>query len=112
MDLTLTREQIDSLTYDQARDVIRAARDLLEVMLNHDRTTHEHWSDDCGDYMEAATQNWTRLWNVYFDNDGTEAEVIKGVREFLTESPDEWLACDGDVRFDILPEIYNEWEAS
>lgn len=105
----MTREHIrDGLTYDEAISVIEHARDLLTTILEEDKT-HHHWLDDCGDYMAAATENWTRLFALYFDNDGDEKAVIDGVKAFLLASPNDWGASDGEIRFAVVDFDEEAW---
>jgi len=101
--ITLTMEEIENLTDEQAYDVYRAARRTCLMQLLH-QETHEHDMDDCGDYLAAASENWARLFDNLWSNDFQN--LAEYVREFLKESPVEWGGSDGEVRFEILPEAY------
>jgi len=108
-----SREEVEALTYEEAVGVIRDARNLLISELTSD-IDHEHWGDDCGDYMDAAITNYHWLWDAYFLNDGGEADVVRLVKQFLLKDPTQdfvldpdntpdWGGCDGEVRFTITP---------
>jgi hypothetical protein len=57
---------------------------------------HSDWHGDDGlDYFRAATYCLAEL--VCFRRDFDE----EGFRAFLSEHPQEWLASDGDVRFNL-----------
>lgn len=105
-----TQEDIANLTDDQALWCLRWARRTLLSHLLH-QELHEHMLDDCGDYLQGATENWYKLWKAYFDNDGDEALLIATVKEWLQGSVgDEYgpgsdlYGCDGDIRFEIVSE--------
>jgi hypothetical protein len=98
-------EDIHNLTEDQAMSVLRSARRELVSQLLY-QEYHEHLFDDCGDYLDAASDNWHRLWSACFNSDGTE--LVSSVKAFLLEHPSEWLATDGEIRYSILPEDYVE----
>jgi hypothetical protein len=95
----LTKDQVENLTTHQAMMVRIHARRALLIQLLH-QEFHMHELDDCGDYLFAATENWHRLfvglWNNDFQNE------VPFTKEFLQEDPQEWLGCDGEVRFAIL----------
>jgi hypothetical protein len=93
--------------FEHAREVLREARRMLVIQLQS-QENHEHMLDDCGDYLYAATENWNRLFSAYWENDGDETAFVRAVREFLKESPTEWLGCDGEIRYDLWSDEYVE----
>lgn len=94
-----SREEVEALTDAQAVAVLDAAREKLIEQLTAQRT-HPHLLDDCGDYLAAATDNWSRLFHNYWNHDGEG--FVNYVRQFLLESPDEWGGADGEVRFELV----------
>lgn len=103
-------EQLESLTEEQAMDIMRLARRrLLNLLIGQEY--HEHMTDDCGDDLQAATENWWYLWKSYFDNDGTD--YVGYVRNWLMNPDDEDCGptlggSDGEIRYDILTEALME----
>lgn len=103
---------IEALTDDQAMAVMRAVRRrMLYQLLSQEH--HEHMGDDCGDDLEAATYNWSKLWNDYFMNDGTD--FTAHVKKFLLAKEDDkdypWGGVDGEVRYGMISEsIYSPGE--
>jgi hypothetical protein len=97
-----SKEEVEGLTIDRAMEVLAAARrKLVDELLSQE--SHPHMLDDCGDYLAAATDNWTRLFNAYFLNDGDEMAVVQAVQAFLSEPEEEWGGSDGEIRFNLLP---------
>jgi len=107
-----SREEVEALTFDEARDVICDARDLLRAELDDD-VEHMHWLDDCGDYLFAAIDNYHMLWTYYWENDGDKEAVIARVKDFLL-SPQDGLfpygGSDGEIRLTIVPFMTEEGE--
>lgn len=111
-----TEKDIDNLTVEQAEMVIREARRMMLKQALY-QETHEHWLDDCGDYLEAATYNWNALYqDVFFMNDGQEEAVIDGVKSFLKMQGFPLGGSDGEIRhyllseelFDLMESKYHE----
>lgn len=112
-----SREEVEALTFEQAMNVLASARECLIEQLISQRT-HAHMSDDCGDYLIAATYNWSTLFTDYFDNDGDETYFIETVKQFLLTPPfdnGEGIAphfpyggSDGEIRFTIVPFMQEE----
>ena len=101
-----SRKEIEELTWEQAMEVIRAARRMLLTQLLY-QEYHEHMGDDCGDYLQAACENWHYLWTTYFDNDGDETIVVNTIKDWLL-NPDDPIyglgGCDGEIRYNLLTE--------
>lgn len=97
----LTEEQIENLSEEDARHVLRAVRRACVTQLLM-QEYHEHELDDCGDYLYAASENWFKLFNNVWVNDFTG--WVDEVKKFLTdfEAYPEG-GSDGEVRFAILP---------
>jgi hypothetical protein len=109
----LNPSDIANLTPEQAQHVYRATRRALLFQLLY-QEYHEHVLDDCGDYLVAALDNFHRLHMELFNNDF--ANAVETVQHFLNDFcagvDDEDLAypiqaSDGDVRFSILPDPYD-----
>jgi hypothetical protein len=97
-----TKEEIENLTDDQAMEVMRYVRRMLLDQLLF-QEYHEHMLDDCGDYLTAASDNWTWLHDAYFNNDGEGFTDF--VINWLTNEKDYPLGgSDGEARFDLLSE--------
>jgi hypothetical protein len=94
-----TKEDLNNLTFDQAWEVMRAARRMLILTLLH-QEAHEHMGDDCGDDLDAATTAWNDLYNLTEDGWASEAEYTKAVQEWLQSS--QLYGVDGDIRYTIL----------
>lgn len=99
-----SREEVEEMDEARARDVLRVVRrKLMFHLLNQE--THEHMSDDCGDYLAAASDNWSTLWNGYNLSDGTDLVAI--TKRWLLSDPNEgefpWGGSDGEIRFTLVP---------
>jgi hypothetical protein len=93
------RNAWDEFSEEDALQVLDLAAIRLRQMLTG--PGHVPLEDDGGDYMYAATENFHRLYLACW-----EANPIQGVKDFLLEHPDEWLGCDGDIRFDLWSDEY------
>lgn len=101
------KAQVANIDLETAFAVVRAARRMLLLNLMH-AELHEHVTDDCGDYLKAATDNWHRLFHDLHDTDVLEEEVLRRVKEFLLEPASEWLGSDGEIRFELFSDEYQE----
>ena len=91
---------IDALTDDQAYTIYRYARRMLISQLLY-QEYHYHNVDDCGDYLDAATQAWTHLHDAHFMNDGTD--FTEHVKAWLKDK-DSIGGCDGEIRYNLFTE--------
>lgn len=84
----------------RAYEILDIARENLISHLVAQRD-HPHLTDDCGDYLDAATETWTTLFYAGWNNDWVD--FTAHVNNFLNVPSDDWLASDGEIRYD-LPE--------
>ena len=101
------QDEVKDLNYIQAVEIVRYARRVLVLQLLS-QETHEHWLDDCGDYLIAATENWYTLFTEVWGADLDEAETVRIVKEFMQQEPVEWLGSDGEIRFSLFDTPYIE----
>ena len=94
-----TEEEVRNMTDEQADLVVDYARRMLVSQLLMCEY-HRHMGDDCGDYIEAATELWHVIWNEGWGNDW------QGWRDALANvlltTP--MGGCDGEIRYDIFSE--------
>jgi len=102
-----TKADVEALEEDRALAIMRFARRALVLQLLH-QEHHEHMTDDCGDYLFAALDNFRRIFDMIQDW-GTQG-IEERMKEWLLEGPEEWLGCDGEIRFDLFTEDYIEEE--
>jgi hypothetical protein len=100
--ITITEEDLaNGLTEDQAWAVHRAARRMLLVHLLH-QEFHQHVMDDCGDYLSAASDGWTAVFNDGWMNDFQDYPAH--ITAYLTDLDRYPVGgCDGEVRLSIIP---------
>ena len=102
-----SKGEVEALTDEQAMAVLDVVRETLIDTLEAQRN-HPHLLDDCGDYLFAATDNWTHLFGRYFNNDGNDFTPY--VKQWLLAPLDDWGASDGEARFVLCPFTVDEWE--
>ena len=93
-------EEIKGMSENRAHQVLRDVRRMLLLQLLS-QEHHEHEVDDCGDYLIAATDNWSDLFTAIWTNDFQN--LIPEIQKFLLD-PEAypWGGCDGEVRHDLL----------
>ncbi len=87
---------------EKAVEVLRGYVDWYYSTKPYIHPTFYTDSDDGTQYLRAALRNAMRLvtWN-YFHN-------FEEFGKWLAEHPDNWLACDGEIRYDLFLESYYE----
>lgn len=105
-----SKEDVQSLTDDEAVEIVTMARDILvqQTAPYDDGATRSVGLDDSGDYIFAAVTNYHRLFMAYWEHDGQNPSFIEAVKNFLLEDVTEWLGSDGEVRYDLFTEEYVE----
>lgn len=109
------REQFENLFEWQCNLAMRTVKvpELLRLMIDRSfdlvNELHGHWSDDGIDYARAASNSYATTVQILRDN--YPEDGVHDLQAWLCEHPfDEWLASDGDVRFD-LPNILQPIDA-
>jgi hypothetical protein len=94
-----TDDEIRALTYDQAYDIlIFVRRNLMMELLSQE--THNHMTDDCGDYLSAASDAWHDLFEAYDLGWHDQAAFTRHVRDWLLST--DLGGCDGEPRYSLL----------
>jgi hypothetical protein len=108
-----TKEELDGMTADQARQVVIVAADNLANQLEPTPYSnmgpyHFLWSDDGLDYMDAATTFWNKIFELHLDGDGQwPEESRKKLAAYLYSEVEQ--ASDGEIRGWIFgPELKRE----
>jgi len=103
-----TRDEIDSMTPEQAEMVRIHTRRMLVMQLLY-QEFHQHELDDCGDYLTAATDNWAALFGTLWSDDFQDELPI--TKEFLTNFdrfPEG--GSDGEIRYSLLSdELFDQF---
>jgi len=102
-------DNTNNMTPEQAALVrIAVRRNLLMTLLSQEY--HWHEVDDCGDYLTAATDNWSALYSNLWNDDFQDE--IGETRKFLTDFDAYPIGgSDGEIRHDILPEGWEGYDA-
>jgi hypothetical protein len=104
----ITKEEVANLTQDQAARIRIATRRMLMFQLLY-QEYHWHEMDDCGDYLTAATDNWANLYGALFMNDFQDE--ISETQKFLLDYDAYPIGgCDGEIRQDILPDGWEDYD--
>lgn len=98
--------EVDSLTHDEALEILQMAADTLQQVMSHG----PYGLDDQGDYLNAAIENYHYLFNAYWANDGDPQALHDAVVKWLKDP--EWGGSDGEIRHDLFTERWQEeaWE--
>lgn len=100
-----SKEDVDTLTDEEALEVVaNAGAILIDSIQSYGAVA----LDDRGDYLSSAIENYHRLFDLYWTNDGQNPAFLEGVKQFLREEPHAWLASDGDLRFNVFTNEYIE----
>lgn len=86
MNETLLQINPETLTIEQTRELANdALRDIATALISH--ADHDHWGDDCGDYLNAATDQLSFLTHLLL-TDQTDEVIAGTMRWLLTASRD------------------------
>lgn len=101
-----TREEVESLTDEEAQEIVRMAHErLMSETMNGQLTLA---LDDSGDYINAAVTNYHDLFDMYWNNDGDPTAFVAAVKKWLLMPTIEWNAIDGEIRFDLFVDDYDD----
>ena len=97
-----TDADIEALDNDGALNVLRCTRRVLVSSLLH-QESHEHMTDDCGDYLTAALDGFAWLFDAYESAPSNE-DFVSSVKAYLRFDEARYPegACDGDARYAML----------